>query len=283
MAQTKIWDGDKFVGWTPFGKDYNVAATTKTIGGSFALAAGEVQKRLICAIDGLEKGGKSNFALTMPGPIAYQSFDVGLEGVIEKFQKTKDIYLAEYGLTVEKGDDQGAIMNKVLPVWNLFTKDFKDVMLPGMKKGTIKSGVWDTGSEIWEVLRLARLGKLTQVMPHHYTALNAEYQNLVRDVFETPGNLCILHKLKPEWKDNPTTGKGNKTGNYERAGYAGTGFLVQVNATAWRDMETGVFHLTVKDCRQNPAIMGLDLEGELCTFPWLAVNVYPTTMLSDWE
>lgn len=257
--------------------------TGLTIGGSFKPAQSMAYKpRLVCAIDGLEKGGKTNFALTMPGPIAYQSFDIGLEGVIEKFQETKQIFLAEYGITIDKGDQPAQVSQKVEPEWNRFVKDYKDVMLPGMKSGKIISGVWDTGSEIWEVLRLARLGKLTQVMPHHYTSLNTEFQALVREVFETTGNMCILHKLKPEWKDNPSTGKGNKTGAYERAGYSGMGFLVQVNATAWRDPFTNIFHLTVKDCRQNPACAGLDLEGDMCTFPWLAVNVFPSTSLEDW-
>lgn len=271
----------------PVGKESAVPAAKtvgapNTIGGSFKLADGAVQRRLIVAVDGLEKEGKTHFALTMPGPIAYQSFDIGLEGVVEQFQQDKQIFLAEYGFLVQKGDSADAIMAKAKPEWERFTTDFKDVMIPGFKTGKIRSGVWDTGSEIWEVQRLARLGKLTQVMPHHYTALNLEYQNLVREVFETGGNLCILHKLKPEWKDNPTTGKGNKTGNYERAGYGGTGFLVQVNATAWRDKSTGVFHLTVRDCRQNAKIAGLDLEGEMATFPWLGVMVYPDTQLEDW-
>ena len=260
----------------------NLTGPGTVLGGSFKIAAGQVKRRLIVALDGLEKEGKTNFALTMPGPIAYQSLDIGLEGVVEKFQTAKQIFLAEYGILVSKGDSQEAIMAKALPEYEKFVKDYKDVMIPGFKTGKIRSGVWDTGSEIWELQRLARFGKLTQVMPHHYTALNLEYQNLIKEVYETPGNLCILHKLKPEWKDNPATGKGNKTGNYERSGFGGTGFLVQVNATAWRDKDTGTFHITVKDCRQNPSIMGLDLEGDLATFPWLAVNVYPDTSLDDW-
>jgi hypothetical protein len=258
-------------------------AVIPNLGGSFKPATSfSFTPRLVCAIDGLEKGGKTNFALTMPGPIAYQSFDIGLEGVIEKFQATKEIFLAEYSLKIDKDSDPKKVVEKVEPEWNRFVKDYKDVMLPGMRTGKIRSGVWDTGSEIWEAIRLARLGKLTQVMPHHYTALNMEFQNLVREVFDTTGNMCILHKLKAEWKDNPSTGKGNKTGNYERAGYSGMGFLVQVNATAWRDPFTNVFHLTVKDCRQNPKVAGLDLEGDQCTFPWLAIAVFPQTTLEDW-
>lgn len=57
---------------------------------------------------------------------------------------------------------------------------------------------------------------------------------------------------------------------------------MQVNCTAWREPGNGAFHLTVQNCRQNPGIAGLDLEGDMATFPWLGVNVYPETSLEDW-
>lgn len=260
------------------------------LGGSFTLATSPTPHRLVVGIDGLEKVGKSQFALSAPGPMAYQNLDIGLEGVIQKHQTSKEIWLAEYGILVEKGDDQQALMLKAAPEFERFVKDWRETVIPGFKSGKLRTGVWDTGTELWELQRMARLGKLTQVMPHHYTALNSEYTNLVREVFETSGNLIILHKLKQQWTEN-ALGKATKSGNYDRSGFSGTGFLVQVNATVWRERldtdtavsgPTGPFHLTVRDCRQNPALAGLDLVDEMATFPWLAVNVYPDTDLDDW-
>lgn len=257
------------------------ASISGSIGGTFVLANEGITPRLVVAVDALEKQGKTHFALTAPGPIAYQSTDIGTEGVIQKFQHHKKIYLAEYGFTIAKDDTQPQIMAKAGAEWDKFTNDWRMVAVPGLKTKKLRSVVWDTGSELWEFERLARLGKLTQVMPHHYTALNQEYTQLIKEVYQTPGNLVILHKLKAEWKDN-AQGKGNKTGAYERSGFAGTGFLVQVNVTAWRDNE-GEFHITVKDCRQNPAIAGQDFVGPLAEFKFLAVAVYPHTKLEDWE
>jgi len=264
------------------------------IGGTFQIANQPPKRRLVVAVDGLEKEGKTNFALTAPGPMTYQNFDIGAEGVIEKFQTSKIIYRADYGIVITKDDNQATIMEKIGPAWETFVKDYKIALnqAKGVTKGpVVRSLVWDTGSEGWEVLRLARFGKLTQVMPHNYTALNSEYRNLLREVFDTPANMIILHKLKKEWLNDPLTGKGNKTGNYERAGYADTGFLVQVNVLCWRDKgvkpnpldPSAGFHVTVQNCRQNPGIVGLDLEGGMATFPWLAVNVYPETSLEDWQ
>jgi AAA domain len=267
-----------------------MTGTGKPLGGSFVLATQPAPHRLVVAIDGLEKQGKSKFALTAPGPIAYQNLDIGTEGVIETVQAEKVIWLAEYGITTEKGDDQHTLMAKAIPEWEKFAADFKQVVIPGLKAGVIKTVVWDTATEVWELLRLARLGKLTQVMPHNYVALNSEFQSLVRQVYDTPGNMVLLHKLKAQWVDSPS-GKGTKTGNYERAGFSGTGFLTQVNATVWRERTaddgplsgpSGPFHLTVRDARQNPMLAGLDLVDGMANFPTLGSFVYPDTDIESW-
>lgn len=260
-------------------KDFTVS-NVLPIGGTFHIATEPAPYRLVVAVDGLEKEGKSNFALTAPGPIAYQNFDIGAEGVIEKFQKDKVIHRADYGIKLAKGDDDKATMKKALPAWDAFVADYK-LVIEKMKQGKVRTSVIDTASEGWEVLRLARFGKLTQIMPHHYTALNTEYRNLIREIFDTTGNMILLHKLKAEWKNNEM-GKGTKTGNFERAGFAETGFLVQVNVRCWRDYKTGDFHLTVNNCRQNPEIAGLDLVNDMITFPILASFVYPDTTPAQW-
>lgn len=253
-----------------------------SIGGNFHIQTGEIKPRMIVALDGLEKAGKTNFSLTAPGPIGFQNLDIGTEGVIEKFQHEKVIHRADYRMNLQKGDTPADVMAKASPVIDRFLADYYDVLLPAMTTGAIRTGVIDTGSDLWGGFRMARLGKLTQVMPHHYVGVNQEFSAVIRKVYETPGNLIILHKLKAEWKENSATGKSNKTGVYEREGFNGMGFLVQVNATAYRDPVTGIFHIQVRDCRQNPAVAGLDLEGEMATFPWLGVNVFPQTSLEDW-
>jgi hypothetical protein len=250
------------------------------LGGTFKLANQPAPHRLVVAVDGMDKEGKTNFALTAPGPIAYHDFDIGGEGVIQKFQTDKTIFQADYGVKLIKGEESAAVMKKAGPVWDNFINNWK-LMLAGMENGTVRTGILDTAGEAWEYLRLARLGKLTQIMPHHYTALNAEFRALIKDVFDTTGSLVLLHKLKAEWK-NDAAGKGNKTGNMERAGFSETGFLVQINTRAWRDYKTGDFHLTVTNCRQNPEIAGLDLVNDMCTFPTLATFVYPDTKPEDW-
>ena len=62
----------------------------------------ETHKRLIVSIAALEKCGKTHFALTAPGPIAYFNFDIGVEGVIGKFCKDKSIWVTDYSTDLDK-------------------------------------------------------------------------------------------------------------------------------------------------------------------------------------
>jgi hypothetical protein len=264
--------------------------TVPTIGGTFKLANAAVPHRLIVAVDGLERQGKTHFALSAPGPLSYQSLDIGHEGVIEKFQSDKTIHLATYQTHIKKGMTAEAAMQLCAPVWEAFVEDYR-LFLSSAETGKVRSGIIDTASDLWEVQRLARFGKLTQVMPHNYTALNQEYSQLIKEVYGTSANLILLHKLKAEWVENAATGKANKSGTYERSGFAGTGFLVQVNVLAWREMvdgdkkgfPTGPFHITIKDCRQNPTVAGMDLVEPFASFAHLGATVYPETSVEDWE
>lgn len=256
------------------------SATQTALWGSFSIANQPVQPRLIVAVEGLEKQGKTNFALTAPGPLIYQSWDIGDEGVIEKFQQDKVIYKAEYGVVITKDDNAETIKAKMDPEWTRCVKDYR-IGLDRLRDGSARTIIKDTSTEEWEALRLARLGKVTQVMPHHYGPLNTEYTGLIKELYDTPGNAVFLMKLKDEWLDNVATGKSNRTGKHERAGHKDMGYLVQVNCRAWRDAE-GHFHITVLDCRQNPQVAGLDLMDDMATFAWLGIAVYPHTNLADW-
>ena len=242
-------------------------------------------RRLIVSVEALEKQGKTHFALTAPGEIAYHNFDVGLEGVIEKFD-TSRIHVADYPrpkMAYVAGGET-AIAEAAEQVWGKFVRDQEGALAAP----TIRTLVWDTATENYEVLRLARFGKLTQVMPHHYGPVNSEYREQLRKVYDTDKNLILLHKLGAEWENyTDATGreKGRKTGRYERKGFNDIGFAVQVIVRSYRDYDQpgAPFCLTVLDCRQNPAIIGETLQGELCAFPYLAMLVYPGTSLEDWQ
>lgn len=227
-----------------------------------------VHPRIIVSISGLEKQGKTHLALTSPGPIALFSTDIGEEGVVGKFGNKK-IHI----LDVARIDEDAA--EKAPAEWDSFKKAYNHCL----RSKEIRSIVIDTATEIWELLRMARFGRLTQVMPYQYGPVNAEYRTLIRDAYNFDKNLILLHKMKAQYIND------KRTGEWERSGFSDTGFLVQVNTQVYRDNpeDGGAFCLWVKDCRQNPTMAGGILEGEMCSFPMLAMMVLPDVDPGKWE
>lgn len=230
-------------------------------GSSFRLAQSIVKKRLIVSVQGQEKTGKTHFALTAPGPIGFQDIDIGVEGVIEKFTHDKEIHLAEY--TLDFPFEQRAAEQ----MWKQFSSDFKRLL-----GSHVKTGIVDNASEAWDLLRVAKFGRLTQIMPHLYTVVNSEFRGLLKMAYKSDANLILLHKVKKEYINDSFTGK------YERNGFNDVGYLVQVVVETYK--ESGKFFLRVLASRQNPGIEGLVIENP--TFQKLGVAVFPGTVEQDW-
>jgi len=248
----------------------------------FEPAATEARKRLIISIEGEEGTGKNNLAFTAPSPIAVLSFDVGLEGVVEKFVTgrgmvadtpvpTKEIMVREYSMPITQTADPDF---DYAGTWAEFTKMYRAALA-----ARVRTMIWDTATEVHELLRMLRFKRLTQVMPHNYGPVNAEYRGLLREAYDSHTNLILLHKMRPEYVNDKSTGRK------ERAGFRDTGHNVQVVLKTFReDTEDGsLFSVKVLKCRQNAQINGKVYEGGMCSFPWLAVDVLEGSGLEDWE
>lgn len=233
----------------------------------FSKASTKIVPRMIISVSGREKHGKTSFALSAPGPIIYFNMDYGLEGVVHKYSVQKDIYVKEYRF----GRNDTA--DKYIALWAGLSIDFSNAL-----KSKARTIVFDTATETWELLRLARFGKLSQVQPYHYGPVNAEYLSFIREGFSYDKNIIMLHKLKKEYVDEKFTGR------YEPAGFNKTGYLAQANLSVYRDGLDGGFFMRVLDCRQNSALGGLDLEvsESQSAFGFLAQLVFPETTEEDW-
>lgn len=243
----------------------------------FTRANRKSKHRLIMSLEGVEKVGKNHFAFGAPGPIYFHSFDFGDEGVIQKFQTTTQIYKAEYRLNIRPNTAVQDAADTARPVWAKFLENFRE----GLAKG--RTTVVDTATEAHEVLRMAEFGKLTQVMPHHYAPVNQAMKDLWRSAYDSDSNLIMLHRMKEEWENKVNAqGKevGNKTGRWEMAGYKGTYFEAQVCARAFK--EDGQFKMLVFDCRQNPDLEGMVLEGDMLNFATLGQMVFPESDEKEW-
>lgn len=260
-----------------------VAAPTNI--GGFSMIRPPTRYRMIVSISGLDKSGKTNFALTAPGDIAYANFDVGLEGVIHKFEKNKRIYTKDYSYGTV-GTDIKEVATAAGKVWDEFKADFR----AALRAPSIRTVVIDTEGETYELIRIARFGKLTQVMPHHYGPVKAEYRDVLNEIYDTDKNLILLGRLKDEYKNEaPVAGKapvGEKTGNLIREGMKDIPYMVQLNAIA-RCQEgappDSMFSIHIVNSRQNHELSGMDIPQPLCTFAAIGQMLYPDSREEDWR
>jgi len=251
---------------------------TTTVAGFTKAKSGDIKHRIIMSVSALEKQGKTHFALTAPGPIVFLDFDIGCEGVIHKFLSQKEILLPSEGQKKDSATFQVPIIagqpidiNKCTVLW----ERFKKLYCGALQSDGARTVIVDTATDAWELLRLAKFGKLTQVMPHQYGSVNAEYRELIRMAYGFNKNVILLHKMKPQYLNDKRTGK------YERSGFNDTGFLVQMNTELFHD-EDG-FNIRIIDCRQNMDIADEVFTGnDLCNFPFVASMAIDGTSPDDW-
>ena len=219
----------------------------------FQRAQEPMAQRGVFNIQGQEKTGKTHLAFTATPPLAYISIDKGEEGVIQKFQYNQSIARME----VKYDPQAGAAASE--QIWEYLKYHIQECYR--INQGSL---IIDTTTELWEILRLARFGKLSQVQPHHYGPLNAEMNEIIRWAYAARSmNTILLHKMGSVF---------GSPGQTERKGFSQMGYLVQANIQTFRrDLPEGgsSFGFQIIDHRTAPHLNGYVMEGERATIPWL--------------
>lgn len=246
----------------------NVAVTRSNRSGSplgFVKSSGPMKKRLIVSLTGEDHSGKNHCAFTAPSPIYVHSFDPGIEGVIEKFHNKKDIYVANYELEIQPGEASPQVVAESADhIWQQFISNYRD----GLASCGHGTTIIDTDTEAHQLIRLARLGKLSNVLPHMYGPVNAEFRCFLREGMGMPANIFFLSKYVDEWEnitDSQGREKGRKTGNKVRKGFEELPFSMQVCGICERVDQPGggsQFQITITDCRQDPACNGVTVPND---------------------
>lgn len=216
-------------------------------------------RRLILSVEGPQKVGKTTLALTAAdeGLLALLNYDYGLEGVIDQF-KGKPIMVMNLDHPASMAKDDGMAEEDYKKAWS----KAKDAYCTALNDKRVKVVAVDTGSELWEGIRLSGLGRLGKVLPQKYGEVNAEMRKLIRDAYERPDlNLILLHPMRDEYAGNERTGK------QIFSGFQGVPGLVQMVLRMWKSGNE--YGGTIIDCRQKRALEGLDLPAAVLTFPQL--------------
>jgi hypothetical protein len=230
-----------------------------TVVGGFLPASTEIVPRLIAAISGHERTGKTDLALTAPEPVWYMSLDRGGNDIVAKFARSKTIHVKRFVMPrrekpVTKREEGTAVSLVWVPIWEELKAEISAVL--ANNEGTL---IVDTLSEMYVIHRLAAFGRLSGVRGREYDDINTELRQLMWDIADSAMNVIFIQKMKKEYKALPGQ-EGQWTGGFEPAGYTGFGYEVDCNirtTSAPSPAGGGVdFTVQVLDSRQNPAAVG---------------------------
>jgi hypothetical protein len=216
-------------------------------------------------------------------------------------------------------DDENAQKVAVGEWRRFYTTYLKALREPVCKRGgkylMARTVVVDTGSEQWELLRLAQFGKLVQVPTFKYREVNSIMRDMVRQALDSDVNVIFLHKLDNEWvkggRDKDGNEKQIKSGVKLVKGFDEMAHLVQANMFCYRapmadtqpaewKVKVGLgeadtwtaeprapkgdlgFRARIINCRHNPKLEGMELCDEAVDFRMLAQMIVPGTTPADW-
>jgi len=301
--------------FTPLKRDVGTPKREDNFG--FYEVAATPTESIVISTWGLEKCGKTNIALTAPGDIVYMNANYGDAGVVDKFLGKKKVfrYDIEQGKW-NKGMSKADTMALYVPIW----ERFKEAWFHALDRKLGRTYVIDTADEIYELIRLARLGAITQVMPEHYGPVYDEYESVVKAPLSYRVNAIYIHRADKEYKTPereeaelppappppgsgtdpvfiaaaPPKGGGNRkewTGAYVRKGYKHMANIAELNVHQYRTPTNG-FGLKIESCRNRPELDGIHLADEKnaagvfvpsqCTFQFLAMLANPNTDPKVW-
>lgn len=228
-----------------------------------------VVPRMSIATRAPTKCGKSHWAImTTPEPVAVIALDPGTQQIISQ-AVNQGRQLIVKGIDHSRKNDQATA--KLL--WQEFRTACKSVA----QNKAIRTLVIDTGTEVWEMLRLAEFGKLTQVKGIHYGGINADYSSFIDELYylRPDLNFIYVHKAKKDYVDDKWDGRSMALNGFE-----GIDYLVDISLSHYfinKKAGGPSFGFVTNDntaTRFGPDFAGLKFEGAECSFIDLALWIY---------
>lgn len=252
-----------------------------------------IEPRLAVSIEGLDKCGKSDWALrTAPGPIALVTNDPGTEYVLQKLRSIPD-YAKKFPFVLvqnfEKPDPKvikAADVDKAeWAMWQKEWKKFEGATDALVSDRTCRTVVIDTASELAQLCELSYFGKLRgnariDIRTEFNRAMAGWFWKLYKGRPDL--NIIMIHRLKKQYAPKSNGGEDAWTGKYEREGFNKAGFLIDIALrTGWDGLKRDFY--TEVDVLQATRFGG-DLAGQRWYskdgengFGWLGMSIFPET------
>jgi len=261
----------------------------------FALPGSSVYPRLVLSLDGLDKEGKTHYALmTTPTPVRVISNDTGTEIVAQKARaKGRDVKVMY--LDVPEPDPKVTAARDVdaedLERWKKEWQRAKAALSAIGRDKTVKTLAVDTAGKLWSLCLLSHFGKMKKIPQHLREEPNSEFYKMLWDLYKSRQdlNIILLHLMKKRYSPN-AKGDQEWDGGYERSGWNQIGGYVDMTVRAgWdgsKNYATGQakgFYTEVDNTRATrfgSHLSGRRWYGEQSTFWNLGMEVFPETEMT---
>lgn len=173
---------------------------------------------------------KTGFALTAPGPIALISLDLGSDRALPiARQYGRDVMVARVSLPESSGVKKSAgganivefDSNEALDILEDCKRKYYGAL--AAPNDQIRTVVVDTGTGLRMLLRVAKLGRLTNVTPVNYMVVNQELEDMVKAGLREAGctkNVIWIHHMKKQYVKSKDPNKQDSwNGRWEMDGH----------------------------------------------------------------
>lgn len=247
-------------------------------------------RRLMLGTDGWSNTGKTEFAMSAPGPGIGLILDRSLDPVLDNPHppKTRNPSFAFKTIVCPK-----ATQFKDARDYGTYWYEFYDWFKKALDNPDCRTIFIDTDSDSWELQRMAAYGKITGVLPTSYTDVNAARKVMYNRAYDSGKIVIGINKLADEYeekKDGEPVQK--KTGNVRRQGFRDQDYLwhlqirhlfqeARVNPVTKKEVSQQ-WGLRILKCKANSELQGTELWGADCNFQTLVSLVYPQVAPEEW-
>lgn len=215
--------------------------------------------RMVAAVWGREKCGKTHFAFTFPEPIWYIRLDAGGDsGVVEKFMAKKKIYRSKIQTGLMHGKTAGQTLLE-------FEKDYGSGLVDASEvSGTV---IVDTYTQIRQLIDNDKLGEVkarrskkqnieeedVKVLPFDYSEANNRTGDYINQAWNLPRvNLVLIHRAAKVYD-----AKGNEIpGQFKMQGWGEVPAYASITLRMDYLEDKKQFQATIESCRSNHKLRG---------------------------
>lgn len=246
-------------------------------------------RRLMIGTEGITNSGKTEFALSCPGPGLVLCLDRGFDGCLDNPNppptRRDDFAFRVVQVPLATQSTQAGY----LEYWKVFYQHF----LSCIRNPDARTVVIDGDSESYELQRLAELGGLKQIPPLKYDEVNVARRAMYARAWDSGKIIIATNKVKANWTtayNADGTVKLSKSGeeirewdgkSYRRQGFPDQDYLWHIQLRhLFKPPNT--WGIQILKCKADPSLLGFELWGEDCCFESLVQTCYPNVPLSEW-